>query len=1113
MTALAGIAQASVAGLPKNRTGPAFQVNAFQNDAFQINAGTSTGTGVLADGAATVAGVGLATNFSYLRGYSGGSTGAPLTTVNVANIALNAGEFAVCLVALDNIGTTDGICNEFNQSSVQNLAVQDSMGLGNPWLCAGEWRAGAGSLGGGQVISVWYCNVHLSMASSGSNFVTFTFNTRSGSFPASFAYSLGIFKPMAGSFGLLEQYGSTAGTGASGNAPGGEGLVNNNTTSIGSLDFASLNDMQLLRIRGIACSQGSAGTFSKTSTWDGVFLTGTGGPTNNAGSVINGEYSLGQVATTFPSAPSVSGVSGTPNWASYYVAFRASNFIMSANTDAHINNSGDGRWGTGTSTTASQTSVSASNSNNWKINVGDLAIAVVAQQATANNTDEGIVTSVTDSVGNTWTKAIEYSYSPSTWPNSACVSVWYCTVANQITGSSTVTAHFTSTNASSHNSSIIEVYGFIVGTVGGATPQLIATNKVGANATTAGSLDCATSTISALRFRAYASAEAGSVVAKTGNAWNSTLAAVANSGTNLNLTLRGEYGVSTGSSLASNPPASTAGAKSSVYLVFQSAVAPIVGTGALSDSSATVTGSGVTVSTGVGVLVDGASAVAGVGTAYDSASGVLVDGASIVAGLGAVLWAGTGALVDDVASVAGVGLSLSSGLGAIVDAASVVAGVGTITATVWTGTGALVDGASAVSGVAILSWSAFGALVDDASTVVGVGNVVATVWTGTGVLVDDASTAGGVGFVLSADGGGGALVDDAASVSGIAKISDFAIGAIADSQATVSGAGLAFFAGIGVLADGESVISGAGAGTSLGAGALVDALTVLSGVGAIVIPGAGVLVDGISTISGVGLVLSTDDQGSGSLSSAAVVLSDIGQVYWLATGVLIDSASVVVGSANIISTGRGIDNDTASFVVGVGFLSLLGTGALIDDAAIINGVGQIFADPPGGILSDNFATASGVGLSFSVGAGALVVGAAGLAGAGIVLVPLVGTGALVSLGSSIVGFGLSETIGVGALVDDSSFVYGLDSVLGTRAALVDDAAAVFGRGALLTVGSGNLHAGNGDVVGYVSRGFNPFYTVTQQVARGFEVAGAGRGFNVTQQTTRYPFTVTDQRKR
>ena len=1089
MTALSGLAQVPIAALPKNRTGPAFQVNAFQNDAFQINAGTSSGTGVLADGAATVSGVGSIPRFKYLRNYVGSTTGiTAATNINFANIALNVGEFAVLIFADENASTTDGFSGSIMGGTWPDggvtKAVKDS--VGNTWSAVPFDCVNARNVGqtGGTSLCLVYSNISIAMASSGSNFLTFLISSASGTNPKSLAWTLNIFQPDVGFFGQLETYGPKAG----GNACGGDYLVQTAypaalSSDLGTLTLTTLTDAPLLRVRAITC-RGSPGTITQTSGWDGVFATQFAGTQAAAG-----EYSLGVTTSSLSSHPTFASPPTAP-WMNYYAAFRATPFIRGSLIGQNFASTFNAYWGSGFSTTTSQTSVSAG-ANNSPVNVfiraGDLAVTFVAQQATANNVDEGIVTSVTDSSGNTWVKAKEWSYNPSSWPNGACVSAWYSNVTTDLTGSSTVTAHFTAN--SQHNSSIIEVLGFRKqGTI-----SLVATNTGGNTGTQPGSLDCTTVVPyeSALRLRAFASAVAdSSTPAKTGGAWNSTLQATANSGTNLNLSLHGEWGVSSGTGLASNPPAITSANHSSVYLTF-GVLAPLSAAGVLIDGAATVSGSGLSISTGTGVLVDGAAGVSGVG--------------SVLA-----VFTGAGALVDDAAIVAGVGSDISTGTGALADGAVVVSGVGQSEDT---GSGALVDDAASVSGVAVLSWSASGVLVDGASIVVGTGNVAATVWTGTGALVDDASTASGIGFVLSADGGGGALVDDAASVSGIAKISDFAVGALADGGAAVGGSGFVFFAGIGVLADGESVVSGAGAGTSLGAGVLVDALTVLSGIGAIVIPGAGVLVDGISTASGAGLVLSTDDQGSGSLLNSAVVLSDIGQVYWLATGALVDAASIVVGSANIISTGRGIDNDTASFVVGVGFLSLLGSGALIDDAAVINGVGQIFADPPGGILSDSFATVSGSGLSFSIGAGALVDGAVGLAGAGILLVPLVGTGALVSAGSSVTGFGLSETIGAGALVDSLSVAYGLDSVLEISAALADGVATVFGRGASLTVGSGNLHAGSGDVVGYVSRGFNPFYTVTQQVSRGFEVAGAGRGFNVTQQTTRYPFTVTDQRKR
>lgn len=93
--------------------------------------------------------------------------------------------------------------------------------------------------------------------------------------------------------------------------------------------------------------------------------------------------------------------------------------------------------------------------------VGNLVVYALAKDnaATADgNTSE--VTSVTDDAGNTYVKAREFCNGQGAANAGATISVWYCVIANAVTGANRITAQF----SSSVTSAAANGYSFSIGT-------------------------------------------------------------------------------------------------------------------------------------------------------------------------------------------------------------------------------------------------------------------------------------------------------------------------------------------------------------------------------------------------------------------------------------------------------------------------------------------------------------------------------------------------------------------------------------------------------------------------------------------------------------------------
>jgi hypothetical protein len=194
---------------------------------------------------------------------------------------------------------------------------------------------------------------------------------------------------------------------------------------------------------------------------------------------------------------------------------------------------------------------------NATLNADNLGVLIVAvdNNATADG-DEGAVSGVVDSAGNTWTKGHEYTYAELAAQAGATCSVWFKRVTSELASSGTITISFT--NNTSRDASAATAWEFTAGA--GTTISVEATNQLVGDTTVPGSLNATTSNIECLRVRGLAleNTAADTVLVVTDGTWtkftdNATTGGSAAS----NMGVCGEFKISTGTGAASDPATST----------------------------------------------------------------------------------------------------------------------------------------------------------------------------------------------------------------------------------------------------------------------------------------------------------------------------------------------------------------------------------------------------------------------------------------------------------------------------------------------------------------------------------------------------------------------------
>ncbi len=168
--------------------------------------------------------------------------------------------------------------------------------------------------------------------------------------------------------------------------------------------------------------------------------------------------------------------------------------------------------GTSQSSTADQSSFVMTTTNTLEAgNLGVICIGCDNNQTTDG--DEGAVTGVVDSAGNTWSKAHEHTNGQGAAKAGATVGMWYVVAGAQLTGGGTITVSLS--NNTSRDKTCATAFEYTIGA--GKTVQVEATNQLATDGAAMGDLDAVTANIECLRIHAVCSEDTGaSIMSPTG---------------------------------------------------------------------------------------------------------------------------------------------------------------------------------------------------------------------------------------------------------------------------------------------------------------------------------------------------------------------------------------------------------------------------------------------------------------------------------------------------------------------------------------------------------------------------------------------------------------------
>jgi len=481
------------------------------------------------------------------------------------------------------------------------------------------------------------------------------------------------------------------------------------------------------------------------------------------------------------------------------------------------------------------------------LNAGELGVLVIAcDNLDGGDGDFNVVQSVTDSAGNTWQKAAEFTNGQGSAAAGATVSVWYTVATTTLptTGSITVTfrSALTAKAAIGQAYSIDAASVAVEATVGGADDGR----------------DPSPLSVSSLPSREYLfvraiASESSSTTALTPStgftAWHQ--AVTSGGGSASNMGARAERRIATDTSAWSDPTLFNADHASVLVALYEVAGAVVTGSANLS------------------------------GTGSLSASGArVVDGQASLAGSGALSASGQTYVVAS-CSLSGVG-ALTAAVLVFVFAAASLTGAGAISASAY----ATSQSGASLAGIGSLSSSAVGVASSGASL------------SGTGAL----SAAGQAAVVSGASlAGTGDLAASGHQLS-VASTSLPGAGSLNASASVTSFSG-ASLAGTGsISATGEvvsQVVTGSAVLSGTGEIAVSGEATVLSGAS---LPGTGSLSASAVVTRESGAALA----GSGALSSSGEVLQPVvtGQASLTGSGQLsVSGSSIVLSGAQLEGVG------------------------------------------------------------------------------------------------------------------------------------------------------------------------------------------------------------------
>lgn len=199
---------------------------------------------------------------------------------------------------------------------------------------------------------------------------------------------------------------------------------------------------------------------------------------------------------------------------------------------------------------------------------GVFVFVAVDNAGTTNNTDEGAVSSFTDSAGgNTWSKIAENTVTSGSTEDGSVVSLWYSLLTNGISSGGTITASFT--NNTLRDAAAIIAWNFSI--AAGSTLAIEGTPNRAADqgGTASGTgMDVTTSNIECLRIHACAIQDNAFTFGTPTTGWSVTgTVASSGGGAATNQACGAEYHISTGTSdpVSLNTRGPTSDQKVAVY--------------------------------------------------------------------------------------------------------------------------------------------------------------------------------------------------------------------------------------------------------------------------------------------------------------------------------------------------------------------------------------------------------------------------------------------------------------------------------------------------------------------------------------------------------------------
>lgn len=223
-----------------------------------------------------------------------------------------------------------------------------------------------------------------------------------------------------------------------------------------------------------------------------------------------------------------------------------------------------GMMGTVGNTTANQNNLVCTTSTAGAV-AGNLVICCVSvDNRVSGGGDDLSVSGVTDSGGNTWTKARQNATNLAAQAGTS-VSVWYSIFSTTTNTSSTVTAAFTTNTTSDAQCMAVRKFAWSRG-----SPTLVGTAATTSSSGNPGSLDVTTTNAEHLRIRAIGCEyDSTQTLTVTSGGWAAfTEAASASSGTTAEQVLEVEWIITSGTNVTSGPTLASSCDNSSVYVAF-----------------------------------------------------------------------------------------------------------------------------------------------------------------------------------------------------------------------------------------------------------------------------------------------------------------------------------------------------------------------------------------------------------------------------------------------------------------------------------------------------------------------------------------------------------------